>query len=76
MLTKLETWQQNNLRFNDIRFNVDRFLVDKQLTFDWDGNTWLSTLPSSQPGVTDNSEDETIIMLNQSNILPYRAPLG
>ena len=76
VLTKLETWQQNNLRFNEIRFNVDRFLVDKQLTFDWDGNTWLSTLPSSQPGVTDNSEDETIIMLNQSNILPYRAPLG
>lgn len=75
---RINLWQSNTergIRFNQIAFNIDRFIIDKQLTFDWDGANWVSALPSSQPLVFDNSQDEQIIF-NQTTILPLRPQTG
>lgn len=67
----INAWQNSaqGIKFNKIQFKLDRFEVDKQLTFDWNGNEWVSVLPSAQPAVTDNQKD-IYVLFTQKTILP------
>lgn len=73
----INTWQNSSqgIKFNNIQFKIDRFEVDKQLTFDWNGNEWVSLFPSSQPAVTNNSKDQ-YILFSQKTILPNEIQKG
>jgi hypothetical protein len=73
----INAWQNSSagIKFNNIQFSIDRFEVDKQLTFDWNGNQWVSYLPSSQPAVTNNSKDQYILFA-QKTILPNEIQKG
>jgi hypothetical protein len=70
-------WQNTaeGIKFNAVQFTVDRFEVDKSLTFDWNGTEWVSTLPSGQPAVTNNSKDKYIHFV-QRTILPTTLQSG
>jgi len=73
----INAWQTSasGIKVNQVQFTIDRFEVDKSLTFDWNGVEWVSTLPSAQPPVTNNSADQ-YVYITQKTILPRTLQSG